>query len=227
MRSENIFSELLNVTTHCARIRGNVSKQATGRSPQEFLFPNGEMSMARYQFWIHDKDRHGQPLDEKILKAAEDIGPSLTRYRHEEIRCEATANEILQAAVEAASKATRNTLIENPRGYITSVYKRFVDKFISHHERLVPVDSEFLEDLANTQPVNSFEEFILNRLLMEKIIKTMDPETRQIFNWKSVGYSVTEIAKELRVRPNLVSLRFTRGMQKVAQTLCLGSHGQK
>jgi len=183
--------------------------------------------MARYQFWIHDKDRNGQPLDEKILKAAEEVGPTLTRYREQEVGCESTANEILQAAVEAASKATRNTRIENPPGYITSVYKRFVDKFIAHHEKLMPVDSEFHEDLADSQSVNSFEEFILNRLLMERIVKTMDPETRQIFNWKNVGYSVTEIAKELSVRPNLVSLRFMRGMQKVAQTLRLGSQGQK
>ena len=88
--------------------------------------------MARYQFWIHDKDRNGQPLDEKILKAAEEVGPTLTRYREQEVGCESTANEILQAAVEAASKATRNTRIENPPGYITSVYKRFVDKFMDY-----------------------------------------------------------------------------------------------
>ena len=203
------------------------ASKATGRLPHEFLVRNGKRSMARYQFWIHNKDKNGQPLNEKILKAAEDVSSTVTRYRQQEIGCESTANDILQSAVEAASKATRNGRIENPPGYITSVYKRFVDKFIDHHEKLVPVDSEFLEDLANTQPVNSFEEFILNRLLMEKILKTMDPETRQIFTWKTLGFSVTEIAKELGVRRNLVSLRFNRGMNKVAQTLRPGSQGHK
>ena len=33
--------------------------------------------MARYRFWIHDKDRKGQPLDENILKTAEEIAPTL------------------------------------------------------------------------------------------------------------------------------------------------------
>src|SRR6266446_1303696 len=160
MRGENIFSEVLNVTSRRARIRGDASKQATGRLPQEFLVQNGERSMARYRFWIHDKDKNGQPLDEKILKAAEDVGSTVTRYRQQEIGCESTANDILQSAVEAASKATRNGRIENPPGYLTSVYKRFVDKFIDHHEKLVSVDSEFLEDLANSQGVDSFEEFI-------------------------------------------------------------------
>src|SRR5207247_11001636 len=69
--------------------------------------------MARYRFWINDKDRKGQPLDENILKTAEEIAPTLTRYRQQEIDCESTSNDMLQSAVEAASKATRRNRIEN------------------------------------------------------------------------------------------------------------------
>ena len=85
--------------------------------------------MARYRFWIHDKDRKGQPLDENILKTAEEIAPTLTRYRRQEIDCESTSNDILQSAVEAASKAKRRNHVDNPPGYLTSIYKRIVDKF--------------------------------------------------------------------------------------------------
>src|SRR5438128_63540 len=72
--------------------------------------------MARYRFWIHDKDRKGQPLDQNVLKTAEEIAPALTRYRQQEIDCESTSNDMLQSAVEAASKATRKNHIENPPG---------------------------------------------------------------------------------------------------------------
>ena len=63
--------------------------------------------MARYRFWIHDKDRKGRRLDDDILKTAETLAPTLTRYRQQEIDCESTSNDMLQSAVEAASKAKR------------------------------------------------------------------------------------------------------------------------
>ena len=170
--------------------------------------------MARYRSWIHDKDKKGQPLDEAMLKAAEEIGPSLTRYRQQEIDCESTSNVMLQSAVEAASKATRNTEIENPPGYLTSVYKRIVDKFLERQKRLVPVDEDYLEDLANSGPGASFEEVIHNRLLLEQLLNAMDTETRQICQWRLQGYSVNEIAKELGITPNCLSVRYTRGLKK-------------
>ena len=61
--------------------------------------------MGRYRFWVHDKDTKGQPLNETILKAADEIGPDLARYRQQEIDCESTSNAMLQSAVEAASEA--------------------------------------------------------------------------------------------------------------------------
>ena len=99
--------------------------------------------MGRYRFWVHDKDKKGQPLDEKILKAADEIGPDLARYSQQEVDCESTSNGMLQSAVEAASKATQGTQIENPPGYLTSVYKHIVDRFLARKKKLVPVDDSF------------------------------------------------------------------------------------
>jgi hypothetical protein len=101
--------------------------------------------MARYLFWLHDKDRKGVPIDKTILKMADEISRDLARYRQEEVDCESTSNAMLQSAVEAASQATQNSRIENPPGYLTSVYKRIVDKFLLRKQRLVLVDDSFLE----------------------------------------------------------------------------------
>ena len=130
--------------------------------------------MARYRFWFHDKDKKGQPLDADILKAAEEIAPMLTRYRQQEIDCESTSNEILQAAVEAASKATRKNRIANPAGYLASVYKRFVDKSLEHKKKLISVDDVFLEDLANSEHAPSFEEWMHNRLFLEQLLDLIE-----------------------------------------------------
>lgn len=170
--------------------------------------------MARYRFWINDKDTKGRPLDENLLQTAKEIAPTLTRYRQQEIDCESTSNEMLQSAVEAASKATRRNHIDNPHGYLTQIYKRIVDKFLDREQKLVPVDDEFLEDLANAGHASSFEDVIHNRLLLERLINAMDEETRQICNWRLEGYSEAEIARLLNTSANAVSVRYTRGFKK-------------
>src|SRR5438093_4163411 len=189
---------------------------------QEVLPEDRESLMARYRFWFHDKDKKGQPLDADILKAAEEIAPMLTRYRQQEIDCESTSNEILQAAVEAASKATRKNPIANPAGYLASVYKRFVDKSLEHKKLLIPVDDEFLEDLANSEHAPSFEEWMHNRLILEKLLNLMDPDTRRICRWRLEGYSESQIAKRLGTTSNAISVRYTRGFKQAAEDLLRG-----
>jgi RNA polymerase sigma factor (sigma-70 family) len=182
--------------------------------------------MGRYQFWVHDKDKKGQPLDEKFLKAADEIGPELARYRQQEIDCESTSNAMLQSAVEAASQATRSAQIENPPGYLTSVYKHIVDRFLARKKKLVPVEDSFLEDLANSEFVASSEEAIHRRLLVEQLLNAMDADTRQICQWRLEGYSMHEIAKELRITPNCLSVRYTRGLKKAAKDVLQRKQGR-
>jgi RNA polymerase sigma factor (sigma-70 family) len=148
--------------------------------------------MARYPFWLYKKDRKGRPIDNAILKIAEE----------------------LQSAVEAASQATRNSTIENPPGYLTSVYK--IDKFLARKKRLVQADDSFLEVLSNTEGPESFEDAMHDRLLVEKILKAMDPDTRRICQWRLQGYSMREIAKELKITPGCLSVRYRRGLKKAA-----------
>ena len=175
--------------------------------------------MSRYRFWIHKKDDKGRPLDEKIVKAAEEVAPTLARYRQHEIRCESTTNAMLQSAVEAASRAKRTKPIDNPIGYLTFAYKRIVDRFLNREKKLVPVDDTFLEDLSNSRDNTSFEEVLHNRLLLEKLLNSMDTETRQVFDWRLRGFSMNEIAKELRITPNSLSARYTRGLKKAMNKL--------
>ena len=179
--------------------------------------------MARHRFWIYDKDRKGRPLDKKILKAAEKIAPTLTRYRHQELDSESTSNEMLQSAVEAASEATRRNRIENPPGYLTSIYKHVVDKFLDHHNRVVPVDDEFLEDLANSRNTDSFEDTIHTHLVLEKLMHSMDPEMRDVCEWRLQGRSVNQIAKTLGVSPNSLSVRYSRAVKKAVREVLEGN----
>ena len=183
--------------------------------------------MARYRFWFNDKDRSGQPLDKNVLETAEKIAPVLSRYRHQEIDCESTCNDMLQEAVEAASKATRKNPIVNLAGYLARIYKHIVDNSLERKNKLIPVDDEFLETLANAEHAPSFEEWMHNRLVLEKLMKSVDRETRLIWSWRIAGYSESEIAKRLGTTANNVSMRVTRRLREAAKDLIHGKQSSK
>jgi RNA polymerase sigma factor (sigma-70 family) len=183
--------------------------------------------MARYTFWFHSQDHNGQPLDETMLATAAKIAPSLTRYRKHEVDCESTCNEILQDAIEAASHAARRNRIANPAKYLASIYKRLVDKHVERQKKLIPSDDLFLEDIANAARAPSCEEWMHNRLVLEKLLKLMDVETRRICRWRLEGYSESEIAERLGISPNTVCVRFTRGFKEAATELLHGKRGPK
>jgi RNA polymerase sigma factor (sigma-70 family) len=175
--------------------------------------------MARYRFWFHDKDKNGQPLDKSVLKTAEEIAPVLTNYRYEEIDSKSACNDMLQEAVEAASRATRRHSIANLAGYIARVYKRIVDKCLGYKNKVIPVDDDFLEILANVQYNPSFEAWIHNQLVLEKVYESVDPEIRRIWDWRKEGYTQSEIARQLGTTPNAISMRVTRAFRQVAKDL--------
>src|SRR5581483_4060991 len=146
--------------------------------------------MGRYELWIYDKDEEGRPLDRPVLKAAEEIGSTLVQYRQNEIDCDSTANAILQSAVEAASKASRKHKIRNPRAYLVSVYRHLVDNFLDQQRQWLPSGDAVLENLANKTQQVSWEDAVIDRLSLRKVMDAMDAETRQICHWRLQGYSI-------------------------------------
>ena len=173
--------------------------------------------MGRYQFWIYDKDEEGRPLDEAIVKTAEEIHPTLIQYRQKEIDCDSTVNTILQSAVEAASKASRTNKIRNPRAYLVSVYHRLVDNLLDQRQHYTPTEDAVLEVLANKAYRISWEDAVNNRLMLGKLIDEMDDYTRQICQWVLSDYSMNEIAKELCITPKLASKRWRTGLRRITK----------
>jgi DNA-directed RNA polymerase specialized sigma24 family protein len=170
-----------------------------------------------YLFWFHNKDDEGRPLDETLIKAAEEIAPVLTRYRHDEVGCDSTANELLQSAIEAASRAKRTGPIENPIAYLTSVYRRIVDDFLDRLNKEMPVDDQFFEELTSSGYVEPFDELVHDHLELEKLMNFMDERATQICEWILQGFTRKEIAGILGVPRNSLSVEFNRALRSAAR----------
>jgi DNA-directed RNA polymerase specialized sigma24 family protein len=193
-------------------------------SPHE---DTAEEIMARYRFWIHDKDEDGKPLDPEIVETAERVAPRLWEYRRKELRDKSTANSLLQSAVESASKAKHAHLIENPAGYLTATYRHLVDKFLRREQRIVAVDDAFLETLVDAMGGVSYEARMNAHLDLNKVMEAMDPETKLICKKRSEGWSMLEIAKDRGVTPNCLTVRYSRGLKRACKKFTEQQGGER
>ena len=174
----------------------------------------------RYELWISDKDSEGRPLDQHFLKAAKAIGSGFFNYRQRELGCASLTNDLVEEAVEAASRAKRTEPIRNYAGYLLAVFMRVVDKFLAREARLVPVEDEYLEDLAIRDPeADLFVALAERHIFIREVMDCMDADTRLICDWRLQGYSMNEIAEELSLTPNCLSVRYARGLKKAAERL--------
>src|SRR5262249_23743024 len=73
--------------------------------------------------------------------------------------------------------------------------------------RVVPVTDDLLESLVNAQHIQSFEEWVNGRLDLQKLLGSLEGEAEQIWKWRIEGYSHQEIARQLGMSANTVSMK--------------------
>ena len=174
--------------------------------------------MSPYELWLSETDEHGNPLDPEILKAARELEPTFFGYRQREIGCQSLTNTIAQAAVEAASKATHGRPVENPRAYLLSVFTRKMNRFLDRQARHVALD-DLSNDNFNKTMKTPDDRPLERHLSLLELLECMDEETRRISNLRFQGYSMAEIAHQLSVSSNTLSVRYRRGIARATANL--------
>jgi RNA polymerase sigma factor (sigma-70 family) len=177
--------------------------------------------LSHYTLWIADKDESGASVDPKFISAAYDLAPKLFAYRQEEIGCESVTASLIQASVNSASRAKHTLQVENPFGYLLTVFTRKVDRFLSRSQTEMPVEDEFLEDAAAKQErADAVATFIHNRILVERALSLMSPEVQELCDLHFIhGLPMDDIA-EMKGEPrNRLAVRLSRGLKRVAKAL--------
>ncbi len=176
---------------------------------------------SRYTLWIADRDENGNPVDPKFISAAYDLAPKLFNYRQEEIGCESVTASLIQSSVNSASRAKHSIQVENPFGYLLTVFTRKVDRFLSRSQTELPAEDEFLEDAAGRQErADAVATLIHNRILAERALSLMSPELQELCDLHYVyGFPMETIA-EMKGEPrNRLAVRLSRGLKRVAKVL--------
>ena len=184
--------------------------------------------LSHYALWISDKDESGALVDPKFVSAAYDLAPRLFSYRHEEIGCESVTATLIQASVNAASRAAHSVAIENPFGYLLTVFTRKVDRFLSRSQTEVPVNDEFLEDFANRQErADAVATLLDNRILAELALSMMSADVQELCDLHIIHGLPMEAIAQMKGEPrNRLAVRLSRGLKRVAKAL-LSEHTQK
>ncbi len=181
---------------------------------------NPHAGRQQYALWICDKDETGASVDPQFIRAAYELAPTLLRYRKRELGCESIAADLIQAAVNAASRAAHFKPVGDPSAYLFTVFSRKVNRHLQKANVEVTLAEEFVDDLVRGgQDQSSTTQTIEDRILLREFKAQMDDWTRKICNMKLVGYSIEEIARDLGEPTNRVAVRYTRGITKAAKRL--------
>jgi hypothetical protein len=192
----------------------------------------------KYQLWLSSVDRNGKQIHPDVLAAAKEIGNNFFAYRHGEIQCESLANSIVQNTVEWTSRRHKRKAIANSREdhlhrYLTTAYRRNVDKFLLRQSRIMPVGSERLERSAQHRRHCREVDNITGRILFREIIEMMKPEARSVFSYRLAGYDMSDIAVHLGAKSRrYMAQRYFRGLQAAVDMgmpgldLHLSAHGR-
>ncbi|MFK5915445.1 MAG: RNA polymerase sigma factor [Woeseiaceae bacterium] len=119
----------------------------------------------------------------------------LYRYCYSLTCNEHDAHDLLQGALEKYLKS--NVDAKQPTAYMKKIiYHRFVDD--CRREKIVQFESLDGTNIPADFDVQTLEELCVNEELIEKILKSLQPDEREImYCWAIEGFSTAEIAKKL------------------------------
>src|SRR5262245_49254546 len=142
--------------------------------------------MAQFQDSLQDGKKGGRFLGD-ILTALSQTDLDRFPHRSTEADRESTITEARGARLEAVLHLTCTTRLAKLARYFASIYQRLTDRF-EEGRKLSPADQDFLQTLLNSDGAPTVQEWMRNRVIVEKLLHLMNAETLRICRWKVQGY---------------------------------------
>ena len=146
----------------------------------------------------------------------------LYRYAYSLSCDEHDAYDLLQGAIEKFIKS--NAVVNQPTAYIKKIiYNRFIDNY----RRQNIIQFENLEEavLPTDFDVQTLEELLVNENMAEQILRSLEPDEREImYCWAIEGFSTSEIAEKLEKPKGTILSKIYRMRKKLIEQFGNGSN---
>lgn len=154
-------------------------------------------------------------MDGEVYAVAGDLWPQASRFSLETLGNESDGQRLLFKAAAAVSRQKLNGSepIQNLSAYLWLSFKRLALAEMKYRQRGHNADGD-LETLANA-PSEEIDDIIL----LDEIVRRMNPEARQLFNLRALGYSYEEIAPLLGKRANVLRSKLDKEIKKLRKLL--------
>ena len=168
--------------------------------------------------WVSPVDEKNQPADPVFIEAAYRIGGGFLFYRARELNDDGRAIELVERAVHLASRARKSRPVAEPQAYLFRTFTNLVDAEIARHRRIVPLTDDLLHEVAG-RAAPSMEYEIDRNTDWKRILESLDPTVRMVYERLRQGLTVREIALELGIKPNTLVQRVHRARKHIKLTL--------
>jgi DNA-directed RNA polymerase specialized sigma24 family protein len=180
--------------------------------------PRANLPHPGIMLWISPVDELGAAVDPAFLDASERIGVDFFTYRAREVGDESRAMALAERAVHRASRARKTRPVEDPVAYLFRTFTNLVDEELDRERRFVPLTEELLH-WEGRRRMGDTETEVARSIEWREVLDSVSVEMQFVL-WRLYwGFSVNEIAAELKITPNTLSQRLSRARKLLKKTL--------
>lgn len=163
-------------------------------------------------------DEFGQ-IQVEVYMAAGEIRGKVERFAATTLQDSQTGLRLLfrAAAIVSLKLADADTHIEDLKGYLFQTYKNLVLDELRKENRRKEIQTARRAEIES-QAINLAED-VDRKILLEQIVRQMDPWLRNVYEWRCLDYDFELIARALGEKPHIVRSKYSKKMTRLIKEI--------
>ena len=163
-------------------------------------------------------DEYGQ-IQMEVYMAAGVIREKAERFALTTLQDSQIGSRLLfrAAAIVSLKMADADTHIEDLKGYLFQTYKNLVLHELRKENRRKEIQTEHRIELDSLS-INIAED-VDRKILLEQIVRHMDPWLRKVYEWRCLDYDFDLIARSLGEKPHVVRSKYSKKLTRLIKQI--------
>jgi DNA-directed RNA polymerase specialized sigma24 family protein len=163
-------------------------------------------------------DEYGQ-IQLEVYMTAGAIREKVERFAQATLQDPQVGSRLLfrAAALVSLKMADGDTHIEDLKGYLFQTYKNLVLHELRKENRRKEIQTEHRNELDSLS-INVAED-VDRKILLEQIVRHMDPWLRRVYEWRCLDYDFDLIAKSLGEKSHVVRSKYSKKLMRLIKQI--------